>query len=101
MARSIGAKGFGFGGMARGPLREDGAGFQPWLYFRFVTRGVAPGWDEGAPLALWCRAKRPAGGSLGPVQEVVAAGDEADLAIKAVRRRYVIRLGGHGVRTES
>ena len=38
---------------------------------------------------------------MGPVQEVVAAGDEADLAIKAVRRRYVIRLGGHGVRTES
>jgi hypothetical protein len=49
----------------QGSLREDGAGFQPWLYFRFVSWDVAQGCDEDAPMALWCRAKGPVDSSLG------------------------------------
>jgi len=34
-----------------GPKR-DGSGFQPFIRLNSGTWGVAPGWYEGAPLAL-------------------------------------------------
>ena len=38
---------------SRGVFRQrHGAGFQPLLGFSIGTWGVAPGWFEGAPLAL-------------------------------------------------
>src|SRR5260370_1270415 len=43
----------------------DGAGFQPWMCFWTFSWGVAPGWDDDAPLALCFRATAPADASLG------------------------------------
>jgi hypothetical protein len=42
----------------RGCVRRhgNGAGFQPWLCFWIFSWGLAPGWDDDAPLALCFRA---------------------------------------------